>query len=97
MPNLESDRIDLDSHPVIETSVYCCSPVFGGKNLEYFRYCLVLNCDIHKKVFIYVYLQFKSQFKDNYLALTPLKIPLINSYNFLCHMLEYVHVAECCN
>ena len=26
--------------------------------------------------FIYVYLQFKSEFKENYLALTSLKIPL---------------------
>ena len=39
--------------------------------------CLVLNCEIHKKVFIYVYLQlFKSDFKENYLALTSLKTPL---------------------
>ena len=28
------------------------------------------------KVFIYVFLQFKSEFKENYLALTSLKIPL---------------------
>ena len=38
---------------------------------------MVLNCEIHQKVFIYVYLQFKSGFKGNYLALTSLKIPLI--------------------
>ena len=37
---------------------------------------MVLNCEIHKKVFIYVYLHFKSEFKENYLALTSLKIPL---------------------
>ena len=36
-----------------------------------------LNCEIHKKVFIYVYLQFKSELKESYLALTSLKIPLI--------------------
>ena len=45
---------------------------------------MVLNCEIHKKVFIYVYLQFKSEFKDNYLALTSLKIPLMvrnHAYN----------------
>ena len=38
---------------------------------------MVLNSEIHKKVFIYVYLQFKSELKENYLALTSLKIPLI--------------------
>ena len=37
---------------------------------------MVLNCEIHKKVFIHVYLQFKSELKENYLALTSLKIPL---------------------
>ena len=37
---------------------------------------MVLKCEIHKKVFIYVYLQFKSELKENYLALTSLKIPL---------------------
>ena len=37
---------------------------------------IVLNCEIHQKVFIYVYLQFKSEFKENYLALTSLKHPL---------------------
>ena len=37
---------------------------------------MVLNFEIHKKVFIYVDLQFKSEFKENYLALTSLKIPL---------------------
>ena len=36
---------------------------------------MVLNCEIHNKVFIYVYLQFKSEFKENYLALTSLEIP----------------------
>ena len=30
----------------------------------------------HENVFIYVYFQFKSEFKENYLALTSLKIPL---------------------
>ena len=37
---------------------------------------LVFNCDIHKEVFIYVYLQFKSKFKEIYLALRSLNIPL---------------------
>ena len=32
----------------------------------------VLNREIHHKVFIYVYLQFKSEFKENYLASTSL-------------------------
>ena len=40
---------------------------------------MVLNCEIHKKVFIYVYLQFKSEFKENDLALTSLKLPLNES------------------
>ena len=40
-----------------------------------FRYCLVLNCEIHKKVIIYVYLQFKSEFNENDLVLTSLEIP----------------------
>ena len=29
-----------------------------------------------RRFFIYIYLQFKSEFKENYLALTSLKIPL---------------------
>ena len=62
MPNLENDRIDLDPIWLQITSVYCCSPVFGGLNFEYFMYCLVLNCEIPKKVFIYVYHQFRSEF-----------------------------------
>ena len=40
-------------------------------------YC-VLNSDIHHKVFIYVYLQFKSELKENYLASTSLYRALIN-------------------
>ena len=35
-----------------------------------------INWEIPKKVVSYVYLQFKSEFKENYLALTSLKIPL---------------------
>ena len=38
---------------------------------------LVLNCKIHLKVLIYVNLQFKSEFKENYLASTSLNIPLM--------------------
>ena len=40
--------------------------VYEGQNLKYFGYCLVLNHEIHQKVLIYVYLQFKSEFKENY-------------------------------
>ena len=47
---------------------------FGSK---YFRYCLVLNSEIHQKVFIYVYPQFKSEFKENDLASTSLNLPTI--------------------
>ena len=50
--------------------------VFEGYNLKYFWCCLVFNSEIHQKVFIYGYLQFKSGYKENYLALTSLKIPL---------------------
>ena len=41
--------------------------------------------EIHKKVFIYVYLQFKSEFKENYLALTSLNIPLSFSISYHFH------------
>ena len=45
-------------------------------NISGIAYCLVLNCEIHQKLFIYVYLQFKSEFKYNYLASTSLNFPL---------------------
>ena len=37
---------------------------------------------------IYVYLQFKSEFKENYLALTSLKIPL---YMYVTYHLPYLY------
>ena len=37
----------------------------------FYSYC-VLNHEIHHKVFIDAYLQFKSEFRGNYLALTSL-------------------------
>ena len=37
---------------------------------------MVLNCEIHQTVFIYVSLQIKSEFIENYLASTSLKLPL---------------------
>ena len=60
---------------------------------------MVLNCEIHKKVFIHVYLQFKSEFKENYLALTSLKIPLnlwyVLSVKYKYHCLEtYPNYSE---
>ena len=39
---------------------------------------ITLNGEVYQKVFIYVCLQFKSGYKDNYMALTSLKIPLNN-------------------
>ena len=50
---------------------------------------MVSNCEIHKKVFIYVYLQFKSEFKENYLASTSLKLPLsqiVCIFRILCEV-----------
>ena len=44
----------------------------------------------HKKVFIYVYLQFKSEFKENYLALTSLQTPLY----FLCKIKHFHIILE---
>ena len=38
--------------------------VYEGQNLKYFGYCLALNREIHQKVLIYVYLQFKNEFKE---------------------------------
>ena len=40
--------------------------------LNFDRYNCVLIGEIHQKVFIYVYLQFKSEFKENCMALTSL-------------------------
>ena len=48
----------------------------GDKTLNSLGIAWFYCCEIHQKVFIYVYLQFKSWYKENYLALTSLKIPL---------------------
>ena len=39
--------------------------VYEGQNIKYFGYFMVLNREIHQKVLIYVYRQFKSEFKEN--------------------------------
>ena len=59
---------------VIKQCIYI--GVFEGQNLKFFGYCLVLNCEIHQKVFIHVNIfNLKVEYKENYLALTSLKIP----------------------
>ena len=42
--------------------------------LSCITFSLYTESDAHQKVFIYVYLQFKSGYKDNYLALTSLNL-----------------------
>ena len=44
--------------------------------------CLVLNREIHQKVLIYFYLQFKSEFKEDYLASTSLNPHLFIGFSF---------------
>ena len=63
-------QCNLDSYKTVYIGVY------EGQNLKYFGYCFVLNREIHQKVLIYVYLQFNSEFKENYLASTSLNLPL---------------------
>ena len=48
--------------------------IFGDSNWKCFEYCCVLNNEIHHMAFSYVYLQFKNEFKDNYLASTSLYV-----------------------
>ena len=56
--------------------------VFEGHNFKYFGHCLVLNCEIHQKVFIFIYvnLQFKSELKENDFVVAISESPLRYKY-----------------
>ena len=69
MPNLENDLFTLT--------------LSGCLYLEYFRYCLVLNCEVHKKVFIYVYLQFKRKLFDFDITENPFKEAYHHVYMYI--------------
>ena len=68
--------------------------VYEGQNIKYFGYCLVFNHEIHQKVWIYVYLQFKNEFSSESPFNDKLMIVLLSC--FLLKIAIIVDMFKCC-